>query len=182
MQFGFWFLWSWPICKGNVTLGTRLNDRLMDLLSYFPFISWWKCKMLWMVHHNICQQKHAKNNNLKQHTVCNACILLRELERSLKQHMSDAITVILLGPSVRAQDQDLLLSLEQQLHKGLWQIKLNLLRPGEFIWRVCLFYFKISSGIKPTVYFGYCSRGSLGKSFLILFCLVGFCGVFWGTK
>lgn len=86
-----------------------------------------------MVHHNICQQKHAKNNNLKQHTACNACILLRELERSLKQHMSDAITVILLGPSVRAQDQDLLLSLEQQLHKGLWQIRPNALRPGEFI-------------------------------------------------
>lgn len=90
------------------------------LLSFFPpFILWWKCKMLRLVHHNICQQKHAKNNNLKQHMVCNACILLPELERSLKQHMSDAITVILLGPSVRAQDQDLLLSLEQQLHRGL---------------------------------------------------------------
>lgn len=86
-----------------------------------------------MVHCNICQQKHAKNRSLKQHTVCNACILLPELGRSLEQHMSDAITVILLGPSVRGQDQDLLLSWEQQLHKGLWQIKLNLLRPGEFI-------------------------------------------------
>lgn len=86
-----------------------------------------------MVHHNTCQQKHAKNSNLKQHTACNACILLRELGRSLEQHMSDAITVILLGPSVRGQDQDLLLSWEQQLHKGLWQIKLNLLWPRELI-------------------------------------------------
>lgn len=145
MRLRFWFLRSWPTCKGNVTLGTRLNDRLTDLLSFSPFILWWKCKMLWMLHHSICQQKYAKNNSLKQHTVCNACILLRELERSLKQHMSDAITVILLGPSVRAQDQDLLLSLEQQPHKGLWQIKLNLLRPVEFIWGFCLFYFKISS-------------------------------------
>lgn len=132
-----------------------------------PFILWWQCKMLWMVHLNICQQNHAKNNNMKQHTICNACILLRELERSLKQHMSDAITVILLGPSVSTQDQDLLLSPEQQLHKGLWQIRLNPLRPGELIWVVCLFYFKILSGIKPTVYFAYCSRGSLGKTLLI---------------
>lgn len=132
--------------------------RLWTYSLFSPSILWWKCKMLWMVHHNICQQKHAKNNNLKQHTVCNACILLPELERSLKQHMSDAITVILLGPSVKAQDQDLLLSLEQQLHRGLWQIKLNLLKPGEFIWGVCFFYFKISSGMKPTVYFGCCSR------------------------
>lgn len=171
IQLVFWFPWSWPICKGNVTLGTRLNDTLTDLVSFFPSILWWKCKMLWMVHHNICQQKHAKNNNLKQHTVCNACILLPELGRSLKQHMSDAITVILLGPSVKAQDQDLLLSLEQQLHRGLWQIKLNLLRLGEFIWGVCLFYFKISSGMKPTVYFGYCSREVWEKKAFFLFYL-----------
>lgn len=177
MQFGFWFLWSWPLCKGNITLGTGLKGRLTDLLSYFLFILWWKCKMLWMVHHNICQQKHAKNNNLKQHTVCNACILLRKIERSLKQHMSDAITVILLGPSVRGQDQDLLLSLEQKLNKGLWQIKLNLLRPEKLIWGVCLFDFKVSSGIDWTVYFGYCSRGSLGRTFLILFCLFAVWGI-----
>lgn len=78
-----------------------------------------------MVHHNICQEECARNNNLKEHTGSNASILFQERKRSLKQHMSDAITVILLRPSVKNQDQDPLRSLNLQFWKGQCQMKLS---------------------------------------------------------
>lgn len=78
-----------------------------------------------MVHHNICQEERARNNNLKEHTGSNASILFQEEKRSLKQHMSDSVTVILLRPSVKTQDQDLLRSLNLQFWEGHCHIKLS---------------------------------------------------------
>lgn len=77
-----------------------------------------------MVHHNICQEERARNNNLKEHSGSNAPYFSKS-ERSLQQHMSDAITVILLRPSVKNQDQDLLRSLNLKYQKGQCQMKLS---------------------------------------------------------
>lgn len=78
-----------------------------------------------MVHHSICQEKRARNNNLKEHTASNASILFREEKRSSKEHTSDSVTVILLRPSVKNQDQDLLRSLNLQFWEGHCHITLR---------------------------------------------------------
>jgi hypothetical protein len=78
-----------------------------------------------MAHHNICQEERARNNNLKEHTGSKASILLGEERRSLKQHMSGSVTVILLRPSVKDQDQDLLRSLNLQFWEGQCHMQLR---------------------------------------------------------